>query len=110
MLRQDHIKKTNELELAKKIKKDAEEAVNASLNKVQQLANEVNERVTEIDLDPAYTWEVVHQNKRFYFTYIDKKIQLAKVNDIPAYELEDLISTSEKNQDFFKERMKIVNG
>lgn len=109
LLREEHHKKSSELERAKQIEKDAKEAVNASLNKIQQLANEVNDRTTEIELDPAYTWEVVYQNKRFFYTYIDKKIQLAKVEDIPSYEMDDLIKSSEKNAQFF-EIKKAANG
>lgn len=107
ILRKEHFDKTTDLERAKKIEKDAKEMVNSSLNKIQQLANEVNERITEINLDPAYTWEVIHNNKRFYFTYIDKQIKLAAVRDIASYEIDDLISTSEKNGEFFAKFLEV---
>lgn len=109
ILKEEHFKKATDLETAKKNEKDAKEMVNASLNKVQQLAKEVNDRITEINLDPAYTWEVIHNAKRFYFTYIDKEIKLAAIRDIPSYEMDDLISSSEKNGEFFESLTKEKN-
>lgn len=107
VLREEHFKKASDLETAKKNEKDAKEMVNASLNKIQQLANEVNERITEIDLDPAYTWEVVHNSKRFYFTFIDNEIKLAAIRDIPSYEIDDLITSSEKNGEYFAKLLEV---
>jgi hypothetical protein len=108
-LRQEHFKREEELERAKKNKKDAEEMVNASLNKIQQLANEVNERVTGIELDPTNTWVAIYDGKKYFYTFIDGEIQLAKVQDIAAYEADDLISSSEKNARFFEKLKKAVN-
>ena len=62
-LRAEYMKKANESEQAKKIEKDAKEMVNASLNKIQQLADEVNERTTDIELDHENTWQVVYNSK-----------------------------------------------
>ncbi len=95
------------LEAAKKLEKDAKEMVNASLNKIQQLADEVNDGKTEIELDSATTWEVVHNGKKFYYTYMDGSIKLAKVTDVPSYEVDDLISTSEKNGQYFAKLMEV---
>ena len=108
-LRADLMKKTNEMERAKTIEKEAKEMVNASRNMIEQLANEVNERVTEIELDPATTWEVVYDNRRYYYTYMDKQIKLAAVRDIPSYEMDDLISSSERNGDFFAKQMEVLS-
>ena len=105
----DHMKRVEELERAKQIEKEAKEMVNASLNKIQQLAAEANERVTEIELDPSNTWEVVFDGKRYYYAFIDGEIKLAKVRDIAHYEIDDLISTSEKNAVYF-ERLKKASG
>ena len=108
-LREVRLKKASELETAKKNEKDATEMVNASLNKVQQLADAVNDRTTEIDLDAEHTWEVAYKGKRFYYTYMDKEIKLAKIEDIPSYEADDLIKSSQRNSKFF-EKLKVVNG
>lgn len=95
------------LEDAKKAEKDAKEMVSASLNKAQQLADEVNDGVTEIELDAAHTWEVVYSGKRFYYTYMDGEIKLAKVTEIPNYEMDDLISSAEKNGQYFASLMEV---
>ncbi|MCB0448444.1 MAG: hypothetical protein KDD03_13235, partial [Gelidibacter sp.] len=76
-LRAERLVKASELETAKKNEKDATEMVNASLNKVQQLADAVNERTTEIDLDPEFTYEICYNGKRVYYTFIDNELKLA---------------------------------
>lgn len=107
-LKQKYDEKHSELETAKKNEKDAKEMVSASLNKIQQLANEVNDGTTEINLDPEFTWEIAYNGKRFYYTFMDNEIKLAKVTDIASYEADDLISTSERNARYF-EKLKAVN-
>lgn len=106
-LREEHFKKQSDLEKAKTNEKEAKEMVNASLNKIQQLANEVNEGTTSIDLDPTNTWETIYAGKRYYYAFMDGEIKLAAVRDIPSYEMDDLISTSEKNTIFF-EKLKMA--
>lgn len=108
-LKEAHMKRLEELERAKNLEKEAKEMVNASLNQIQGLAAEVNERITEIELDPSNTWEVIFDGKRYYYTFIDGEIQLAKIRDIAQYELDDLISTSEKNARYFEKLKKVVN-
>lgn len=95
------------LEDAKKKEKESKEMVNASLNKIQQLADEVNDGRTDMDLDSASTWEVVYNGRKFYYTYMDGEIKLAKVIDVPSYEVDDLISTSEKNAEYFAKLMEV---
>lgn len=108
-LEQEHLEKHRELETAKQNEKDAKEMVSASITKIKQLANEVNERVTEINLDPATTWECVYNGKRFYYTYMDNEIKLAAIRTIASYEADDLISSSERNATFF-EALKKASG
>ncbi len=108
-IREEHFKRVEEMERAKQLEKDAKEMVSASLNKVQQLANEVNERVTSIELDPSNTWVAIYDGKKYFYAFIDGEIKLAKVQDVPAYEADDLISSSEKNAVFF-EKLKIAVG
>ena len=104
--REAYLDAVNQLERAKKLEKDAKEMVNASLNKIQNLADEVNDGITEMELDQAHTWEVVHNGKRLYYTYIDGEIKLCKLNLISPDEIDDLITTSEKNANFFKGKLK----
>lgn len=98
------------LEDAKKAEKDAKEAVNASLNKIQSLSTEVREGVTEINLDQAYTYELVYNGKRYYYTIMDGKIQLAGVREISPLETDDLLNTSERNAQSFQNLKKAANG
>lgn len=109
LLRKELIIKEQELERAKQNAKEAKETVEASYRKITQLADEVNERTTEITLDPEHTWEVVFNNKRYYFTYINKEIKLCKVSDIPSYEAGDLLTSSDRNSKFFNKMKKVAN-
>ena len=99
-----------ELDAAKEKAKLAKEAVTASLNKVKSLSEEVREGVTEMNLDQAFTYELVYNNKRYYYTIVDKKIQLCGVRDIYDYEVKDLISSSERNAESFAKMKEAVNG
>ncbi|WP_028376023.1 hypothetical protein [Leeuwenhoekiella sp. MAR_2009_132] len=105
----DHMKKLEDLERAKQVEKEAKEMVNASLNKIQQLAAEANERITEIDLDPSVTWEVPYDGKRYYYTLIDAELKLAKVREIPQFEIEDLLTSCDKNAIYFDRLKKAAN-
>lgn len=110
VLRAEHFKKESELEMAKKNEKEAKEMVSASLSKIQQLANEVNEGTTTIELDPANTWVAIYNGKKYFYAFIDGEIKLARVQDIPSYEADDLISSSEKNAQFFEKlKLEVVN-
>lgn len=109
-LRLDLFKKEQELELAKKNKKDAEEMVSSSLNSIQQLADAVKEGKTFIELEAPNTWQVILDGKKYFFTYLNGEIKLAHIQDVPSYELNDLISSSGKNTTFFEKlKKKTVN-
>lgn len=101
-LRQDHIKKEQELELAKKIEKDAKEMVSSCLNNIQQLADSVKAGKTLIDLETTNTWQVILDGKKYFFTYVNGEIKLAHIQDVPSFEMNDLISSSGKNAAFFE--------
>jgi len=100
-----------EIELAdiKDKEKIAKETVNASLNKIQALSKEVREGVTEMNLDQAYTYEVAYNGKRYYYTIMDGNIQLAGVRTVGEHELEDLLSSSERNADSFIQLKRAAN-
>lgn len=95
---------------AKELEKNAREMVNACLTKIQQLAAEVKEGIAEIELDQAQTWEVAFEGKKYYYAFINNEIKLAKVSSIPSFEMDDLISSSERNANFFKNNLTAVNG
>ncbi|TXK78713.1 hypothetical protein [Mesonia sp. K4-1] len=99
-----------EFEKAKEEYSKAKEQVSASLQKIQSLSDEVREGTTEVNLDQAFTYELVYKGKRFYFTIVDKRIQLCGVREIPLYEQDDLISSSERNAQSFESMQEVVNG
>lgn len=108
-IQKQYLEAVQELENAKSIEKRAKEMVNSSLNKIQDISREVKSGITEINLDQAFTYEVTTNGKRFYYTYIDKEIKLAKITEIPSYEQEDLLNSSEKNSNYFKTLNKAVS-
>lgn len=99
-----------EFEAAKKKYTQSKEQVNASFQKIQSLSIEVREGTTEVNLDQAFTYEMVYKGKRFYFTIVDKRIKLCGVREIPLYEQDDLMSSSERNSQSFEEMQEVVNG
>jgi len=107
--REAYLDAVNQFERAKKLEKDAKEMVNASLNKIQNLADEVNDGITEMELDQAHTWEVVYNGKRLYYTYMDGEIKLCRITLLSPDDIEDLITSSQKNASFFEGKMKAKN-
>ena len=105
-LRELQLQADQALDVAKNKEKIAKEAVNASLNKIQAISDEVREGTTEINLDQAFTYEVVSKGKRLYYTIMDGEIQLAGVRNIPEYEQQDLLSSSERNEQSFSKLLK----
>jgi hypothetical protein len=77
---------------------------------VKALAEEVREGTTDMNLDQAFTYEVVYSGRRFYYTIIDKKIQLCGIREISTFEQDDLISSSNRNAQAFEEMQEVVNG
>lgn len=106
--RHAYLDAVNRLEDAKRLEKEAKEMVNASLSKIQQLADEVNDGTTLMDLDQAHTWEVVHNGRRLVYTYMDKEIKLCRDSPVPDEDGYSLINSSERNAQFFDKRMQKV--
>lgn len=98
-----------EFDSAKKRYNQAKDMVVASLQKIQNLSDEVREGTTDMQLDQAFTYEIVYNGKRFYYTIIDHKIQLCGIREIPLYEQADLLSSSDRNATSFREFRKVVN-
>lgn len=103
--RDAHMDAVEHLKAAKRHEKQAKERVNAILNEVQYLADEVKEGLTDMVLSPNHTWEVIYKGQKHYFTYINQQIRLCKVLEVPDDQAADLISSSDKNQAFFAQSM-----
>lgn len=97
-----HLEKAKETEAAKEAEKRAKETVSASFNKIEALSKEVRKGVTEMNLDPATTYEVAFNGNYYYYTWLNEELKLAKVKKIPDHDLSDLFNSSERNKTFFE--------
>ncbi|AWG26024.1 hypothetical protein [Flavobacterium kingsejongi] len=98
-----------ELEKVKEIEKKASETVKACMNKIEMLSKEVKQGIAEINLDQAFTWEIAYSGNYYYFTYMDCRLQLAKVAQVPDHQLSDIFNATEKNKIFFNSIKKASN-
>ncbi|MHC0442343.1 hypothetical protein [Flavobacterium sp. 3-210] len=96
------IEAARETERAKEAEKRAKETVSASFNKVELLSKEVKKGVTEMNLDPATTYEVAFNGNYYYYTWLNGELKLAKIKKIPDHDLSDLFNSSERNKTFFE--------
>jgi ElaB/YqjD/DUF883 family membrane-anchored ribosome-binding protein len=101
ILEKELSKATSALAEAKKNMSDAVESVNATINEAKALAMDVKRGVKDITLDDISTWRVPFNGQYFFYTYMDKVLKLAKVQDIPDHEKQDIFSASHKNDEFF---------
>lgn len=86
---------------AKSALSNAKELVNATTNEAKAIALEVKNNVKDIKLDDQFTWRVPFGDKFYFYTYIDKKLQLCKVSDIQSWEKSELFNASYQNEKFF---------
>lgn len=103
ILEKDLQKATHEFEEAKKKLADAKELVNATTNEVKAIANDVKRGLKDIQLDDQFTWRIAFECRYFFYSYIDKQIKLAKIQDIPEHEKQDLFNVMSKNEEFFND-------
>lgn len=102
--------KTLELEEAKTAEKNAKEILSATWNKIDILAKEVNDGVTEINLDAASTFKIAHKGNYYFYTFVNSEITLAKIMQIPEFERDEIFNSSERNKESFEELKKASNG
>lgn len=86
---------------AKAALSNAKEIVNATTNEAKSIALEVKNNVKTIKLDDQFTWRIPFGDKFYFYTYIDKKLQLCKVADIQSFEKSELFNASAQNEKFF---------
>lgn len=85
---------------------NAKEIVSATTNEAKAIAVEVKNNVKAIKLDDQFTWRIPFADKFYYYTYIDKKLQLCKVVNIQEWEKQQLFSASSQNEMFFNGKNK----
>lgn len=86
-------------DLAKKELKTAQEMVSASTSKVKTYRNEIVEGLTQMELDQSKTFELAFRNQYLYYTFINNELVLCKITNIPDYEQNGLLNSSEANID-----------
>lgn len=77
----------------------AKEMVSASTNKVKAYRNEIVAGTTQMELDQAKTFELAFRNQYLYYTFIHGELVLCKISNIPEYEQNGLLNSSESNVD-----------
>lgn len=96
------LERASETEIAKDAEKRAKETVNACFSKIEALSKEVKKGITEINLDPATTYELALNGNYYYYTWINGGLKLAKVKKIPDSQMSDLFNSIEKNKVYFE--------
>lgn len=88
---------------------NAKEIVSATTNEVRAIALEVKNNVKTIKLDDQFTWRIPFGDKFYFYTYIDKKLQLCKVADIQSFEKSELFNAASANEEFFNKNTPVEN-
>lgn len=96
-------KRLNDAQIAFDRAKDelstAKEMVSASTSKVKTYRNEIVAGVTQMELDQSKTFELAFRNQYLYYTFINGELILCKISNIPEYEQNGLLNSSEANVD-----------
>jgi hypothetical protein len=90
----------NALSEAKKKQKSAEDAYTSAVDRAKNMAAEVKRGLKPIDLEAKHTFQVPYKGRYYYFTWIDKQMNLCHVADIPEYEKSDLFNQMAGNEQF----------
>jgi hypothetical protein len=85
---------------AKKKQKSAEEMYNATLSHAKQLAYEVKRGLREMNLDEKYTSRIAYKGRYYFFTYVDLKLKLCLIRDIPEHEKTEIWNQMSGNETF----------
>jgi len=93
-------KAENELNEAKKKVKDITQQVEGTIAEIRALAIIVKNGVKEINLDGEFTCRIATNGKYAYYTFIDNKLKLCKVEEIPQHEKSEIFNDSKKNTTF----------
>jgi hypothetical protein len=86
---------------AKKNEKDAGERVSACLTEVKILSREVKRGLKDIKLDDISTVRVPYKGRYYYYTYMDGRLKLCLIQDIPEHEKTEIWNVMAANEEFF---------
>jgi len=90
----------NALSDAKKKQKSAEDMYNATISHAKQLASQVKRGLKEMNLDEKYTSRIAYKGRYYFFTYIDKKLKLCLIRDIPQHEKTEIWNQMAGNEEY----------
>lgn len=85
---------------AKRVVANAQEMVNAATTEAKSLAIEVKRGVKDIKLDDNYTSRIAYRGRYYFYTYIDGKLQLCAIKDIPESEKSEIWNQMAGNETF----------
>lgn len=85
---------------AKKKLADATEMVSATISEAKSLAKEVKRGLVDIRLDDLFTSRIPYKGRYYFFTYIDKRLKLCAIRDIPEHEKGEIWNSMAKNDEF----------
>ncbi|WP_372483312.1 hypothetical protein AB9J70_06370 [Elizabethkingia anophelis] len=91
-----------EFKQAKEAKEIAGEVVGALQTKISDLAAEIKEGKTEIEVPANRTYRVPYKGKYYFYTWQDNgDCVLVKVKDVPEHEKAEIFNNTDKNNAFF---------
>ncbi|MDV3536802.1 hypothetical protein CMU91_14885 [Elizabethkingia anophelis] len=96
-------KRDIEFKKAKESREDAIETVGALNTKIGDLAAEIKEGKTEIEVPANRTYRVPYKGKYYFYTWQDNgDCVLVKVLDVPEHEKAEIFNNTDKNNTFFE--------
>lgn len=86
------------IEMAKKMKKDAEERYNSLMLEIRELAAKVKDGTKEFVLSSKYTFRIALNGYFLFYSWVDGVFQLVKATRIPEWDKRGLWAQEDKNR------------
>lgn len=91
------------IETAKRIKKEAEDALQAISETIRSLAKQVKDGTKEYKLSSRNTFRIALNGYFLYYSWVNDKCQLVKAVTIPAWDKRSLWAQEDKNREAMME-------
>lgn len=86
------------IDIAKRIKKEAEERYSSLLLEIRELAAKVKDATKDFALSSKYTFRIALNGHFLFYSWVDNKFQLAKAVRIPEWDKRGLWAQEDKNR------------
>lgn len=86
------------IEVAKRMKKEAEERFESLMTEIRELAAMVKDGTKEFLLSPTNTARMALNGHYVYYSWVNEKFQLVKVEKIPEWDKRSLWAQEDKNR------------